>query len=82
MTMQEKLQIHEEIEKANDERFQAMTDRENLRYSVYRGGRHPGCFVGAFEGYTLPELEKMLNIRDLAVVPGTVSRYWMTAIGY
>lgn len=81
MTMTERLAIHKEIEEANRKREREMVDRENLRYSVYRGAYKPGCLVGAFEGYTLPELEKMLNIRDLMVIPGSVHRYWMTAVG-
>lgn len=81
MTMTERLAIHTEIEEANRKREREMADRENLRYSVYRGAYKPGCFVGAFEGYTLPELEKMLNIRDLMVIPDSVHRYWMKAIG-
>lgn len=55
--------------------------RENLNYSVYRGAFKPGNFVGAFQGHTLPELEKMLNIKDLEVVPSSVCKYWMIAIG-
>ena len=55
-------------------------------YKIYKGQFSPECFVGTFRsteehGYTLPELEQMLGIEDLMVVPETVCNDLMVAIG-
>ncbi|MBD5101990.1 MAG: hypothetical protein HDT27_04690 [Subdoligranulum sp.] len=55
-------------------------------YKVYKGSFSPKCFVGTFRSteeheYTLPELEEMLDIKDLIVLPETVHNEFVVAIG-
>lgn len=55
-------------------------------YKVYRGSFSPKCFIGTFMSteeheYTLPELEEMLDLKDLMVLPETVCDEYMVAIG-
>ena len=56
-------------------------------YKVYGIDRNGRQFIESFTStdehrYTLPEIEKILNLKDLAVDPSTVGNEYMTAYGY
>lgn len=84
MTTIEKLHLIDEMERHNKERYNEWKrEKENmkntLRYKVYRNSIKGREFLGAFEGKTLPELEKLLDVKDLTVDPKTVCNEYMVA---